>query len=417
MMESNESTPLINGSTNHNHGDGIDIVNNSKEDVPSLDTVTIPICNVVITRSTASIFIAVINVLSQVGMNISLPTLSKTIESGHCHSNQFFVLFYSGLWFPILFWAAVVIVKLCRPTFNVRTYTSHKYLILLGALNAVNGLLVVYASPPSRTSPSLQAILSTTIIPYTVVLRYIILRKGVSYGRLICTVGTLIGLFISLEPNIFNINQKQSSGSASAIWPFVFALGFLPVGVANVLQEREIMKDNREESLVFEAWMQVYNFAGLSMLFWTDFIPGFGEAKTFKQFQNQMNCGFMSQFTGNKFVHFPWAAGSAWVFIIFYCIANMSSLLLIRYADGAIYLVVVQALVTPLAAFFWTLFTLDNGFHWHPNFSVSTGFIVGGVAVILPCVILYNYFGMKEQQEAQRQLENSHSHKKESKEI
>lgn len=125
----------------------------------------------------------------------------------------------------------------------------------------------------------------------------------------------------------------------------------------------------------------------------------------------------MSQYTGNTFVHFAWAAGAAWLFIIFYCIANLSSLLLIRYADGAIYLVVVQALVTPIAAFFWTLFTLDNGFHWHPHFSLSTGFIIGGVAVILPCVVLYNYFGMKEQKEEERRNEISRTSRKDALEI
>lgn len=245
-MESSETTPLIHNNLTTSYKERDAVINETREQMPSLETVTLPLCNVVISRSTASTFIAIINVLGQVGMNISLPILSQTIETGHCHSNQFFVLFYTGLWFPILFGLAILVIKLINPSFNIKTYTSQKFLVLLGALNAVNGLLVVYASPPDRTSPSLQAILSTTIIPYTVVLRYIILRKGVSLGRLICTVGTLIGLFISLEPNIFNIGKEQQTGSkASAVWPFVFALGFLPVGFANVLQEREIKKDNR----------------------------------------------------------------------------------------------------------------------------------------------------------------------------
>ncbi|EDV24210.1 uncharacterized protein TRIADDRAFT_57459 [Trichoplax adhaerens] len=266
---------------------------------------------------------------------------------------------------------------------------------LCGLLDTLNAFMVVYGSPPSRTLPSLQAILRTLRIPYTVLLSYMILHKRPSLGRLICTCGTLIGLFISFEPIIFDINgQYRKKGIASVIWPLVFGLAYLPSSLSNVLQERYIKKDAKEETLVFLAWIQTYKLIFVGLFFWTEFIPGFGTAKSFKEFQDGMYCGFMAQYTGNSNVHYPWAAGASSAFILFFTGVQLFSLLLIRYTDGANYLVIIQAPVTPLVAFFWTLFSSKNGIHWHPHFTLSTGFIIASVLVIVPCVLLYNYFSI-----------------------
>ena len=107
-----------------------------------------------------------------------------------------------------------------------------------------------------------------------------------------------------------------------------------------------------------------------------------------------MVCGFVAQFTGNSKVPYPWAAGSTAAFVLFFSAAQLFSLLLIRYTDGANYLVVILALVTPLVAFFWTLFSYRFGVHWHPHFTLSTAFIIAGVVIIVPCILLYNYVGI-----------------------
>lgn len=104
-----------------------------------------------------------------------------------------------------------------------------------------------------------------------------------------------------------------------------------------------------------------------------------------------MDCGFKAEYSGNPATPYPWAAGIYWAAIVFYCSSKLLSLLLIRYTDGANYLVIIQALATPIVAIFWTLFSYKDGFHWQPHFTLSTGFIFFGMLIIIPCIIFYNY--------------------------
>ena len=84
------------------------------------------------------------------------------------------------------------------------------------------------------------------------------------------------------------------------------------------------------------------------------------------------------------------------IFIFSYCLANLFNFLLVRFAEGAVYLVIVQALTTPLGAFFWTLFQPSPTFHWGPVFNLATAFILGGLVIMVPAVVMYNYFSARE---------------------
>ncbi len=70
----------------------------------------------------------------------------------------------------------------------------------------------------------------------------------------------------------------------------------------------------------------------------------------------------------------------------------MFNLLLIKYTDGAVYSVIVQALVTPLATIFWTLFKAEPNFRWFPVFDQSTIYVLGGLVIMMPSVIMYTIF-------------------------
>jgi hypothetical protein len=56
----------------------------------------------------------------------------------------------------------------------------------------------------------------------------------------------MAGLFITSEPQIFGINSDDDSNtaeestSARILWPLCFALGFLPIGLMNVICEKEL---------------------------------------------------------------------------------------------------------------------------------------------------------------------------------
>lgn len=69
---------------------------------------------------------------------------------------------------------------------------------------------------------------------------------GISAVRTLCTCLVMAGLFITAEPQIFGINTDDDSNtanestSARILWPLCFALGFLPIGLMNVICEKEL---------------------------------------------------------------------------------------------------------------------------------------------------------------------------------
>ncbi|XP_070561457.1 crt homolog 3-like [Ptychodera flava] len=345
-----------------------------------------------------NIFLSTMTVISTVAMNVSLPIFS---EVGNEFSDAYYVLFSCTIMFPPFFFLLLCISKLFDPKVGFMPKASMKFLVLAGLLNSMNGLFLVYASDPSRTPPALQAILSTSVIPFTVVSRYLILRKGVGLRRLVCTAIVMIGLFISMEPIIFNIDHADDAGSGKdkqttlgrILWPCAFLLGFLPLAIMNVVLER--IKDQETSSAVVNAWLNVYTLCSVVALFWTDFIPGFGMATSPAHFWKNLSTGFKCQYGGDPTCHDM--VGRPWLFIVSYVMTYLFNFLLIRFADGAVYLVVVQALNTPLAALFWTLFTLKPYFHWNPVFDLATAFTLAGLAIMMPAVVMYRYFSDQEE--------------------
>ena len=87
---------------------------------------------------------------------------------------------------------------------------------------------------------------------------------------------------------------------------------------------------------------------------------------------------------------------------------NLFQFLLIQYAEGAIYASVVQACISPLAALFWTLFKYDvksDHFYWHPVLTETTGFTFVGVCLIVPGIMLYNYFSIQDDKKKEKSNE------------
>lgn len=92
-------------------------------------------------------------------------------------------------------------------------------------------------------------------------------------------------------------------------------------------------------------------------------------------------------------------AWKAWLFYGGYTLGNLFQYLLIQYTEGAVYAVVVQAMISPMVSIFWNLFQFDaknNIFSWNPQFTTTTAFTVAGLALMVPGVFMYHYFSNKE---------------------
>ena len=399
----------------------------------------------------ANTVLSILEVLTRVGLTTSLVVYTTSLSKHRaCGTAQVitgpnFVLFFTSYWFTIVYFLCVLVGKLFNPSFPLRLSCSQKQVALMGLLNAVNGLLIVYSSTTDRTPAFLQSILSSSVIPFTVVLRPLVLRKSVSGSRLVCAFAVLVGLIICMEPSLFGLGNSSGSSknrtATTLYWPIVFCAGFIPLALMNVLGERQVKKNNKnpaqtienlnEEvySVVFLAWLHLYNFVFLAALFWTTFIPQFGIDNSWADFSNHMVSGYHCHFgqgplyncstlTEGRFLdrgadpycHIP--ITRCWIFIFFYCFGNLVSIMLIKYAEGALYLVIINAASTPLSTLVNTLFTLDKesaDFLWRPSVDVNIYYRLAGTALIIPAVVAYVYISRRENKQSREETVTSNS--------
>ena len=78
----------------------------------------------------------------------------------------------------------------------------------------------------------------------------------------------------------------------------------------------------------------------------------------------------------------------------------VSQFFLIGRAQGAVYSVLVLALTLPIGTLFWTLFSDNGTLMWDPKFESQTLFSISGIFLLVPPIIMYDYFGVKFENDA-----------------
>ena len=123
----------------------------------------------------AKMFFAFLVVTGQVGLSVCLPLwIDSTNENTSGPTvDSYFVLSFASLSFVIIFGLGTLLIRIFSPhTFGeTERHFPHRLLFLIGLCDALNGVLVVFASKGSRTPPYLQAILGNFLIPLTVLFR------------------------------------------------------------------------------------------------------------------------------------------------------------------------------------------------------------------------------------------------------
>ena len=122
----------------------------------------------------------------QIGVYVSLPLWIDSSNKGSSnftsHSNttvsqqtvdSYFVLTFSCLSFVVIYGFSLVLTKIFYPYKIGATERDfpHLLLFLIGMCDALNGVLVVFASSGKRTAPYLQAILGNMSIPMILFVR------------------------------------------------------------------------------------------------------------------------------------------------------------------------------------------------------------------------------------------------------
>lgn len=132
-----------------------------------------------LSQTTWNVFFAFLVVFGQVGQNVTLPIWFASVPEGES-LDPMYILTFAGFSFVIIF-GIFTLVDLYRGVVTLHelktfsTFHFFKQYFAVGFCNALNGTFLVFAA--RKTAPYLQAILGTFNMLWTIVLRFIILRK------------------------------------------------------------------------------------------------------------------------------------------------------------------------------------------------------------------------------------------------
>eukprot|EP00118_Oscarella_pearsei_P006760 m.31180 g.31180 ORF g.31180 m.31180 type:complete len:460 (+) comp31460_c0_seq3:51-1430(+) len=350
--------------------------------------------------------------------------------------NVFFILarFIVSLIFAILAWIGNWSEVSWRPPVRI------SLLVLIGFLNYVSLLLLTYASPPTRTKPELQPILGASVVVYTVILQRVLLRKKISWPRLLCTGVVLVGLVVTLIPTFGNFGESSTetncnytippcesgsnssaceaktgtlSSAANAIWTVVFLIAFIPRAVLVVLARKELQdKKGKDVHLaIFMVYVNLIILVCVLLSFWVCFIPevatppvsSVGEIGDL--LRQGLSCSFGHMPTtvngtsindlANSSCILPAAYG--WTAVVGNNFAAMGSFMLVKHASDAVYSMLVSALATPIGAVLWILIflTCEARIDFSPYFDHGSACVIGGLVLVVPGVVIYKALGRK----------------------
>ncbi len=78
--------------------------------------------------------------------------------------------------------------------------------------------------------------------------------------------------------------------------------------------------------------------------------------------------------------------------------------MLLRHSEGAIFCALVATMVAPIGSLWWSLFKIEPYFRWHPDFTITTVYVLASLFVMVPAIVLYNHFSIKDDKALAEQL-------------
>jgi hypothetical protein len=126
-----------------------------------------------------SVLLCVLNIIAMSGVLVTLPLVAGGFSDSAAQSDSYVGLFVIIMWFPVVYLVQLVFVKLFidRST-PLKPSIPWSYMVISGSFLGIGIALTSFAAPPSRTPPYLQAILQTLTVPFTVIARLVVVRKG-----------------------------------------------------------------------------------------------------------------------------------------------------------------------------------------------------------------------------------------------
>ena len=297
-----------------------------------------------------------------------------------CVSFAFVPIFFSGVW---------CIEAFAKIDDRARTWNYKKAFALIGCLNGLNGVLIIYSVP--KVSGVAQSCLSQAVIPLTFGLSVLILRSTFSKSMLFGAFVILCGVGIELSPTFVSTNRFSGTESSSW-WSVMFAIGQLPAALCSVYQEKAFSQGVRINVVYMMAWSSLAQFCSLCLAAPLDFVPGFGNSNSIagfsQSFQNASLC------LANNWPSHSECSSAAILLvscIVTMLLTNIFQALLVKHSSASLS-VLVLTLITPASTFCFTLPALMGKTHTE-SMSTQQG---AALAVLMAGVIIYRYADMNQ---------------------
>lgn len=128
---------------------------------------------------TRNILLCLLNILAMSGVLVTLPQVAGGFSDPDVKSDAYVALLIVAMWFPVIYLIQLVFIKIfIDRTTPIRPTVPWSYMVISGCTLGVGIALTSFVAIPSRTPPYLQAILQTLSVPFTVLVRLVIVGKG-----------------------------------------------------------------------------------------------------------------------------------------------------------------------------------------------------------------------------------------------
>ena len=173
--------------------------------------------------------------------------------------------------------------------------------VLVGLLNIANGFLIVYASPPDRTPPLVQAVLQNSGVLFAVPASKLALGDRKTYcARAPLAAALLVAASIagSVAPTAAAGAAGEFAGAgglARAAWIAVYLAGIVPGAAYNVVQQLFLIRSGAlapgvSRMAIARASLRALFYCNLAQLlwllalWWVAVLPGFGASASVAEF-------------------------------------------------------------------------------------------------------------------------------------
>jgi uncharacterized membrane protein len=383
-------------------------------------------------------FFGGITVLGGTGQLMFLPFWLSTFDG---HPNPYFILFFAGLMFNIIFWTA------CIPgiwngsiTREMMHLKWHPYMAMIGICDALNGFGAVYNSSTTRVSGPLQSILLQSTLIFTVILSKMFLKHKLKFEQWVSVLITLIGVSLGLMPIWIKVASHEGNvNSAGWYYSMFFLLACIPGAGMNVAVEvlqrhwiadtttiknkidtntntnnniigdggdgsgsshghgHDADGDKPKFSIVYlQAVESLYQFAFFVLFFWLDLVPIFGSSSSLTEWRSNFIGGFTCFFNSSPSVlgaetsrcYLNAAFGIP--FMLSYALNYLASGFVTQYGS-ANWLALTAVLPTIFVNFIWLLFPKWTNWTGGNTDDLSWQWMMAATFLIVFGVFLFNH--------------------------